>query len=82
MTPRKRTKIVTLHENTGKMYRGVAAVLGVSLATVNHVIILKQNNGTSSPKLKGKCGRRKETTSRDDACLDKVKKISAKRATH
>lgn len=69
ITPRKRTKIVTLHEHTDKTYREIAAVVGVSLATVSRVIKLKQETGSFSPKRKGKCGRKKKTSPRDDAYL-------------
>ncbi|XP_076339233.1 uncharacterized protein LOC143240532 [Tachypleus tridentatus] len=41
VTPRKRTKIVTLHEHTGMTYREIADVVGVSLSTVSRVIKAK-----------------------------------------
>ncbi|CAI5784273.1 domain-containing [Podarcis lilfordi] len=69
VTPRKCTKIVTLHEHSAKTYREIASVVGVSLATVSRVIKLKQQTGSVSPKRKGKCGRKKKTTPRDDAFL-------------
>ncbi|CAI5795286.1 domain-containing [Podarcis lilfordi] len=69
VTPRKRTKIVTLHVHTAKTYREIASVVGVSLATVSRVINWKQETGSVSPKCKGKCGRKKKTTPRYDAYL-------------
>jgi transposase len=69
VTPRKRTKIVTLHEHTAKTYRDIASVVGVSLATVSRVIKLKHETGSVSPKRKGNCGRKKKTSHRDDAYL-------------
>jgi len=51
MTPRKHTKIASLHEHTAKAYREIA-VVGVSLATVSRVIKLKQDTETVSPKRK------------------------------
>lgn len=69
VTPRKRTKIVTLHEHTDKTYREIAALVDVSLATVSRVIKLKQEKGSFSPRRKGRCGRKKKTTPRDDAYL-------------
>jgi len=86
ITPRKRTKMVTLHEHTPKTYREIAALVCVSLVAVSRVIKLKQDIGSVSPKRKRseKCGRKKKTTPRDDAVAysDKVKKIPTKRATH
>jgi len=67
VTSRKRTKIVTLHGHTAKTYGEIAAVVGVSLATVSRVIKLKQDTGSVSPKRKGQCGHTKKTTPRDDA---------------
>lgn len=69
VTPRKRTKIVTLHEHTFKTYREIAQVVGVSLATVSRVIQLKNQSGSVSPKRKGNCGRKRKTTTRDDVYL-------------
>jgi len=57
--PRKRTKIVTLHEHAAKTYGEMAAVVGVSLATVSCVIKLKQDTGSVSPQCKGKRGHKK-----------------------
>ena len=49
-TPRKRTKIITMHEHTAKTNREISAVVGVSLATVSRVIKLKQDTGLVSPE--------------------------------
>uniref|UniRef100_A0A3Q3KA92 Transposase Tc1-like domain-containing protein n=1 Tax=Monopterus albus TaxID=43700 RepID=A0A3Q3KA92_MONAL len=43
--------------------------VGVSLATVSRVIKMKKETGSVSPKRKGKCGRKRKTTPRDDAYL-------------
>ncbi|XP_063855001.1 uncharacterized protein LOC135097165 [Scylla paramamosain] len=50
VTPRKRTKIVTLHEHTSSTYREIAKIVGVSLATVSRVIKLKHDTGSVTPK--------------------------------
>lgn len=69
ITPRKRTKIITLHDHTSKTYREIASTVGVSSATVSRVIKLQKVFGSISPKRKGKCGRRRKTTRRDDVIL-------------
>ena len=69
VTPRKRASILTLHEHTGKTYRDIAVAVGVSLATVSRVIKMKKETGSVIPKRKGRCGRKRKTTPRDDTCL-------------
>lgn len=69
VTPRRRMKIVTLHEHTDKTYRDIARIVGVSPATVSRVVKKKKETGCISPKRKGKCGPKRKTTARDDAYL-------------
>jgi len=81
VTPRKRTKIVTLHEHTSSTYREIAKIVGVSLATVSRVIKLKHDTGSVTPKRKGKCGRKKKTTPRDDAYLIRQSKKNPRKTS-
>jgi len=68
-TSGKRKKIVTLHEHTTKTHSEVAALVGVSLATVSCAINLQQDTGSVAPECEGKGGRKKKTTRRDVAYL-------------
>jgi len=60
-------------------YRKIVSKDDVSLATVSRVIKLKQNNGAVSPKTKGKCGRKRKTTKRDDATLPRLSKTDPRK---
>ena len=68
-TPRKRTKILTLHEHTTKNQCEIASIVGVNQSTVLRILKQARTTGTLSPKGKKKCGRKKKTSTRDDIRL-------------
>ena len=65
--PRKRACISNLRENTEKTYRQISKIVGVSISTISRVVKMKKETGSVAPKRKGKCGRERKTTPRDDA---------------
>ena len=70
VTPRKRTKIITLHQYGNNMtQRKIAEVVGVSLGVVNKLIRQHRETGNVNVRRKGKCGRRRKTTDHDDRYL-------------
>ena len=76
--------IVTLHKYTAKTYREIAALVGLSVATVSRgsVIKLNQDAGSVFPKRKGKCSRKKKPLRETMVTYsNEVKKIHANRAT-
>lgn len=69
LTPKKRSKIVTLSEHSSMTQRDIAMVCKVSLGAVNKIIKQYKETGSLSPQCKGKCGRKRKTTCRDDSFL-------------
>ncbi len=68
VSPRKRSKIVTLHEHTAKTQREIAAEVGVNQSTVARIISRYAETGSFSPTRKNRCGRKKMTL-RDERLL-------------
>ena len=66
VSPRKRANILTLRENADKSYREISKIVGASKSTLSRVVKMKKETGTATPKRKGKCGRKRKTTPRDD----------------
>src|SRR5690606_6838401 len=71
-TPRTRTKVVTLREHTSKTQQEIAQVCGISKSTCKRILKLHSENGTTSPRRKGKCGRKSKTSARDDTFLHRL----------
>lgn len=69
ITPKKRSKIVTLALFCQKSQRDIAKTCKVSQKTVSNVIRLYKSTGSVSPRRLGKCGRKRKTTRRDDRRL-------------
>ena len=69
VSPRKRASILILRENTEKTYREISKIVGVSISTISRIMKMKKETGSVTPKRKGKCGRKRKTTPRDDAYL-------------
>ncbi|GFW37819.1 hypothetical protein TNCV_4630241 [Trichonephila clavipes] len=61
ITPRKRTRIVTLSQCTSMTVRDISAAVGVGKSSVSRIINQQNNFGTVSPKQKSKCGRKLES---------------------
>ena len=68
-SPRKRASILTLRENTEKTYREISKIVGVSISTISRIMKMKKETDSVAPKRKGKCGRKRKTTPKDDAYL-------------
>ena len=69
ITPKKRTKILTLKEHCNKSNREIARIVGVNHTTVSRIIKRQKEKGTTSPQRRGNCGRKRSTTPRDDKVL-------------
>lgn len=69
IAPKKRSKVITLHEHTSLNQRQIAEQCQVSLGSVNNIIKLKNQTKSVSPKRKVFCGRKRKTTDKDDAIL-------------
>lgn len=68
-SPRKRSKIVTLHEYTSKTQREIANEVGVNQSTVARIINKYKATGSFEPTRKKTCGRKKKMTKRDERLL-------------
>src|SRR3989442_1431818 len=69
ITPRKRSKILTLIEHSSKNQREIAQLCNVSQSTVCKIAKLYREYGSLSPRRKGICGRKRKTTEKDDRYL-------------
>ena len=69
ITPRKRSKVIALKENTEMTVRDISMATGLSRSSVSRLILAHKRLGTVSPRRKGKCGRKRKTTVRDDMML-------------
>ena len=68
-TPRKRASVISSYKHTELDQKNIAESLEMSRATVCQII--KQFNATGfvSPQRKRKCGRKRNTSPRDDALI-------------
>lgn len=80
-TPRKRSKILTLLEHSGKSQREIAKLCKVNQSTVSRLRRLYTETGSLSPTRRGRCGRRRKTTVRDDRFLMKQSVINPKKTS-
>ena len=46
VSPRKRTSILTLRENSKKTYMEMLKIVGVSISTVNRIMKMKKGTGS------------------------------------
>lgn len=69
LTVKVREKIITLSKYSSMTQRQIAQECQVSLASVNKFVRLSSKNLSTSPKRKGKCGRKRKTSPRDDKML-------------
>lgn len=81
ITPKKRSKVITLNEHTSMTQRQIAEECGISLGAVNRIIKQKLNLGTISPQRKGHCGRKRKTTTKDDVILLRNSKINPQKTS-
>ena len=54
VSPRKCASILTLRENTEKTYWEISKIVGVSISTISHIMKMKKETGSVTPKHKGK----------------------------
>ncbi|GFS47384.1 HTH_Tnp_Tc3_2 domain-containing protein [Trichonephila clavipes] len=66
ISPRKRTRIITLSQYT---MRDIAAAVGVGKSSVSRIINQQKNFGAVSPKRRNKCGHKRKPTPRADKFL-------------
>lgn len=82
ITPRKREKIITLSEHTSMTQRDIASECSVSLGVVNKLIKQKRETGSVEVQRKGKCGRKRKTTSRDESFILRNSKLNPKKTSY
>ena len=75
-TPRKRSAIIALYQNTSMTQRELAIKFGVGVGTINRIIQRYKQTGSISPKKTGNCGRKKKTTPTDDRFLLRKSKLN------
>ena len=68
-TPKKHEGILTLYRHCQKTSREIAGMVGVSQSTVCRIIQRYKETGTTPPRRKGKCGRKRKMSARDDKML-------------
>ena len=81
ITPRKCTKIVKLRDHTTMFQRKIAESVGVSLGSVSSILKQKRETGNVEVQKKGRCGRKRKTTERDDLTLLRNSKISSRKTS-
>ena len=81
VTPRKRAKVLALHQHTKKSQREIANCVGVSQPTVHRLIKKFQIEKDLTPNRKGNCGRKKKTTPRTDAYLLRESKLNPRKTS-
>lgn len=75
-TPRKRSKIITLHQYGNMSQRKIAEECKVGLATVNRIVKQFNETGSFSVNRIGNCGRKRKTTPQTDRKLIRNSKIN------
>ena len=72
----KRTKIITLHQHTGKTCRQISELTNVHYSTVSRIIKRYQRDGSITPVRKGNCGRKSKTTMREKRMVVTTSRIN------
>ena len=67
-----RERIVALHLHTSKTQREIGEAVKVSQKTVCRIIKLFEETGSVQPRRKGKCGRKRSTTDRDNKIILRI----------
>ncbi|KAJ4447111.1 hypothetical protein ANN_09111 [Periplaneta americana] len=75
-TPRKRSKIITLAEQSSMTQRQIAAECHIGLATVNSIIKRYRETGSITTQRKGNCGRKRKTSPADDRLIVRKSKLN------
>ena len=79
ITPRKRNPILTLSEHCDYTQKAIANIVEVSQKSVSQIIKQQESIGSVTPRRKGKCGRKRKTTPKDDNILFRNSKKDQKR---
>ena len=69
LTPRKRAKIVALSKHAKKSVREIGKELGIPKSTVGRIVKRSNDNDDVTVKRRGRCGRKRKTTARDDQMI-------------
>ena len=69
LTPRKRAKIVALSKLAKKSVREIGKELGIPKSTVGRIVKRSNDNDDVTVKRRGRCGRKRKTTARDDQMI-------------
>lgn len=78
ITPRKLAKIAALLQETSHPQRRIAEILNVSQATVKRINMKLKTGLELEAERKGRCGRKRITSARDDRKIKKVIKENRK----
>lgn len=78
LSPRKRGQIKVLLENTELSQSDIARKLGVSQQVVSNVKKVLAHGSSGTPKRKGRCGRKRLTSSTDDRALVRLSRNNRK----
>ncbi|KAK9871192.1 hypothetical protein WA026_011473 [Henosepilachna vigintioctopunctata] len=81
ITPRKRSKIIALYEHTSMTVRDIAEAVGVGKSSVSRILKTFEEGGSSSPKRKGNCGRKRKTSPRTDKLSIRNSKINPRKTS-
>lgn len=81
ITPKKRSRIISLAEHTEYTQRNIASLVGVSQKSVSRIIKQNEETGSFTPKRKGRCGRKRKTTPRDDAVIIRNSKLDPRKSS-
>lgn len=72
LSPRKKSEVKALLLHTNHSQRKIAELAGVSKSSVNHINVSLAKEMPLSPKRKGRCGRKRMTTPRDDRKIQHI----------
>ena len=81
ITPRKRASIFSLWSNTQLSQRDIARRFGVNQSTVSRLLKQVAKTGSGSPQRKGKYGRKRKTSPRDDIFLIRQSKLDQRKTS-
>ena len=69
VTPSKQSQIVALGQHGGLSIRQIADQWGVAKSTVGRIVKSEDKDGDISIHHRGKCGKKRKTTSHDDKTI-------------
>ena len=81
VTPRKRAKVLALHQHTKKSQREIAKCVGVSQSTVHRLIKKFQIEKDLTSNRNSNCGKKKKTTPKTCAYLFRESKFNPRKTS-